>query len=159
METIKPGDQAPMFTSTDDQGNSFDSKSCLGKRWVLYFYPKDLTSGCTIQACNIRDHYLELQEQGIQVIGVSADDVKTHQKFKLKHKLPFTLIADSSHEVLLKYGVWGEKKFMGRVYDGIHRTTFVMDESATVLEVIKRPKNKIHAEEILKIYTDSAERK
>ena len=159
MTTLEVGNQAPHFVSNDQNNKPFDSKTLMGKKWVLYFYPKDLTPGCTVQACNLRDNYTKLQEEGIVIIGVSMDDANKHQKFIDKHKLPFPLMADIDKKLILSYGVWGEKKFMGKVYDGIHRTTFVMDESSTIVGIIRKPKNKIHTEEIMKVYAESSERK
>ncbi|TNE56127.1 MAG: thioredoxin-dependent thiol peroxidase [Bacteroidetes bacterium] len=156
---IQKGEMAPSFISVDQQGKEFDSGQLKGKKWVLYFYPKDMTPGCTTQACNIRDHHQELQSKGITVVGVSMDSVKRHQRFTNKYELPFTLLADEERKVIDLFGVWGEKKFMGRVFDGILRTTFVIDEKGEVLEVITRPKTKAHAEEIFAIYQEKEERK
>ena len=119
---------------------------------MLYFYPKDNTPGCTTQACNIRDNYASILDQNIVILGASADDQTRHQKFIEKFNLPFPLISDVDKELLNLYGVWGEKKFMGRIYDGIHRTTFVLDESHTIIGIIDKPKNKMHTEEILEFY-------
>jgi peroxiredoxin Q/BCP len=152
MKHLKVGDQAPEFTSKDQNGNEVKLSDYKGKRVVIYFYPKDNTPGCTMQACNIRDNYAEIQEKGIQIFGVSADTEKKHQGFIEKYSLPFPLLADLDHELLNLYGVWGEKKFMGRVYDGIHRTTFVLNEDHKIIEIIEKPKTKAHSEEIFTAY-------
>jgi len=152
MKHLKIGDQAPEFSSKDQHGNTISLNDYKGKRVVIYFYPKDDTPGCTAQACNIRDNYSTLQTEGIVILGVSADSEKKHQKFIEKHSIPFSLLADVDHTLLNLFGVWGEKKFMGRVYDGIHRTTFVLDESHTIIEIIEKPKTKDHTAEILTAY-------
>jgi peroxiredoxin Q/BCP len=152
VKHLKLGDQAPAFIAIDQVGNKVSLKDYAGKRVVIYFYPKDDTPGCTTQACNIRDNYSILQKEEIVILGVSADTEKKHQKFIAKFDLPFTLLADEEKELINLYGVWGEKKFMGRVYDGIHRTTFLLDDSHTIVGIIDKPKTKNHSEEILEIY-------
>lgn len=152
MKHLKVGDQAPEFTSKDQNGNAVSLSDFAGKKVVIYFYPKDDTPGCTAQACNIRDNYSVLQKEGIVILGVSADDEAKHQKFINKHELPFTLLADTDKELLNLYGVWGEKKFMGKVYDGIHRTTFILNEDHTIRNIIEKPKTKDHTREILEAY-------
>ena len=152
MKHLKVGDQAPEFTSKDQNGASVSLSDFQGKRVVIYFYPKDNTPGCTTQACNLRDNYDALLNEGIVILGVSADGEKSHQKFITKFDLPFPLLADEEKELINLYGVWGEKKFMGRIYDGIHRTTFIMNENHEIIEIIERPKNKDHAREILDVY-------
>jgi len=152
MKHLKIGDQAPEFTSKDENGSAIKLSDYAGKKVVIYFYPKDNTPGCTLQACNIRDNYSEIQKEGIIILGVSADDETKHQKFINKFELPFPLLADTEKELLNLYGVWGEKKFMGRVFDGIHRTTFVLDESHAIIGIIEKPKTKDHTREILEIY-------
>jgi peroxiredoxin Q/BCP len=154
MKHLKIGDQAPAFISKDQNGNEVKLSDYKGQRFVLYFYPKDNTPGCTTQACNIRDNYSSIKENQINIFGVSADTEQKHVKFIEKFDLPFPLLADVDHELLNLYGVWGEKKFMGRTFDGIHRTTFVMDESHTIVGIIEKPKNKAHSDEILEIYKD-----
>ena len=146
---LKIGDKAPNFSGLDQNGNSITLSDFSGKTLVLYFYPKDNTPGCTVQACNLRDNFSELTKQNISVLGVSADSMQKHQKFIDKYSLPFPLIADENHELLKNYGVWGLKKFMGREYDGIHRTTFIINEEGIIAEIIKKPKTKFHAQEIL----------
>lgn len=155
MFHLQINDHAPSFKAKDQNGNIIDSKQFEGKKWVLYFYPKDLTPGCTIQACNIRDNYQELKNKGITIIGVSMDNEKRHKRFIEKYNLPFPLITDTNKELIELYGVWGTKKFMGLVFDGIHRTTFVMNEKNTIIGIINKPKNKKHSEEILEIYKNN----
>ena len=152
MKHLKVGDRAPEFTSIDQEGNTVSLKDYAGKRVVIYFYPKDNTPSCTVQACNLRDNYTALKKAGIVILGVSADSIKSHQKFIQKFDLPFTLLADEDHKLLNLYGVWGEKKFMGRIYDGIHRTTFVLDENHIIQSIIEKPKTKDHTAEILKVF-------
>ena len=153
---LKAGEKAPDFSAIDQNEKKITLSEFSGQTVVIYFYPKDNTPGCTVQACNLRDHYSELTKRGIQVIGVSADSASKHQKFIAKFSLPFPLIADESHEVLNKYGVWGEKKFMGKVYDGIHRTTFIINEKGIIDAVILKPKTKYHSEEILEILDNAS---
>lgn len=152
MKHLKIGDQAPEFSTKDQHGTTIHLNDFKGKRVVIYFYPKDDTPGCTAQACNIRDNYAALQNEGIVILGVSADTEAKHQKFIQKYSLPFSLLADVDHTLLNLYGVWGQKKFMGRVYDGIHRTTFLLDESHTIVAIIEKPKTKDHTAEILSLY-------
>ena len=152
MKHLKVGDQAPDFSVKDQSGNKIKLSDYAGKRVVIYFYPKDNTPGCTAQACNIRDNYSDLEKEGIVILGVSADSEASHQKFIDKFDLPFTLLADVDKKMLNDYGVWGEKKFMGRVYDGIHRTTFIIDESHVIVGIIEKPKTKDHSREILEVY-------
>lgn len=152
MKHLKVGDIAPPFSAKNESGDTINLSDFQGKKVVLYFYPKDNTPGCTTQACNIRDNYDSILDQNIVILGASADDETRHQKFIEKFNLPFTLISDVNKELLNLYGVWGEKKFMGRIYDGIHRTTFILDESHTIIGIIDKPKNKMHTEEILEFY-------
>lgn len=152
MKQLKIGDKAPSFSAKDQSGKSISLNDFSGKRLVIYFYPKDNTPGCTTQACNLRDNYASLLKNGISIVGVSADDEKSHEKFVRKFDLPFSLLADTDRKIIESYGVWGEKKFMGRVYDGIHRTTFLLNEDHTILAIIEKPVTKNHAEEILAFY-------
>lgn len=145
----KAGDKAPDFKGKDQNGKLISLKDLKGKKVVLYFYPKDDTPGCTAQACNLRDNYSLLKKKGYVVIGVSADSEKKHQKFIEKYDLPFPLIADEEMEIIKKYDVWGEKKFMGKTYDGIIRTTFVIDEKGKLKEVITDVKTKEHTAQII----------
>jgi peroxiredoxin Q/BCP len=150
MEKLKLGNQLPNFSTTDQNGKSINASDLIGKKLVVYFYPKDNTPGCTAQACNIRDNYETLLANEIQILGVSADSLKSHQSFATKYELPFSLILDESKEVINLFGVWGEKKFMGKVYDGIHRTTFLFNEEGKLISLIEKPNTKNHVEEILK---------
>jgi peroxiredoxin Q/BCP len=151
MKQLKVGDKAPSFSSIDQLGNKVALTDYVGKKVAIYFYPKDNTPGCTVQACNLRDNYEVLLQNGIHVIGVSADSVASHQKFVDKYDLPFPLLADEDKTVIQAFGVWGNKKFMGKEYDGIHRTTFLLDENQIIRAIIDKPKTKSHAEEILEI--------
>lgn len=151
MKHLKIGDQAPLFKGKDGSDNEISLSDYKGKKLVIYFYPKDNTPGCTVQACNLRDHYSALSKNGISVIGVSMDSAKSHTKFSEKYELPFPLIADEDKAIIEQFGVWGPKKFMGREYDGIHRTTFIIDESQKIIGIIEKPKTKYHAEEILQL--------
>lgn len=149
MVTLKEGDKAPAFTGTDQDGKKISLASYKGKKVVLYFYPEDDTPTCTIQACNLRDNHQLLTKNGFVVIGVSPDEASKHKKFETKFKLPFTLIADTSHSILEKYGVWDQKQMFGHQYMGVLRTTFVIDEKGIIRKIFLRPKNKAHAEEII----------
>lgn len=149
MVTLKEGDKAPLFTGIDQDGKKIVLSNYTGKKVVLYFYPEDDTTTCTIQACNLRDNYSLLKKNGFEVIGVSPNDSKSHKKFEKKFNLPFTLIADTSHQILEKYGVWDHKKLFGHEYMGVLRTTFVIDEKGVIRKIFTRPKNKAHAEEII----------
>lgn len=149
MTKLTAGDTAPYFTGTDQNGNEIKLDDFRGKKIALYFYPKDNTPGCTTQACNLRDNYQDLQKAGYQVIGVSADSVKSHKKFEEKYDLPFPLIADTDKKIIEDYGVWGPKKFMGKKYDGIHRITFLIGETGKIEKSIDKVKTKSHTEQIL----------
>jgi thioredoxin-dependent peroxiredoxin len=146
---LQPGDKAPAFSGTDQNGKKVKLSDFAGRKLVLYFYPQDETPTCTVQACNLRDNYAALRKAGFDIVGVSPDDATRHKKFEGKHSLPFTLIADTQHKVLEKYGVWGEKQLYGRKYMGVHRTTFVIDEKGKIRNIFLKPKNKEHGEEIL----------
>jgi peroxiredoxin Q/BCP len=149
MSALQVGDKAPLFTTRDQDGKPFKLSSLKGKKVILYFYPKDLTSTCTTQACNLRDNHAQLTKKGFVVIGVSPDDEKSHQKFITKNKLPFTLITDTDHAIAQAYGVWGEKKMYGNTYMGIHRTTFIIGVTGKIERIITKPKSSTHAQEIL----------
>ena len=149
MNKINEGEKAPNFSAKDQNGETITLDQFKGTKLVLYFYPNDDTPGCTAEACNLRDNYDALLEKGIQVVGVSADSESKHQKFIDKYSLPFPLIADTEKEVINAFGVWGEKKFMGKVYDGIHRITYVIDEDGTVIKRFDKVRTKEHTEEIL----------
>tara|TARA_Y100001978_G_scaffold200719_1_gene217566 strand:- start:730 stop:1203 length:474 start_codon:yes stop_codon:yes gene_type:complete len=151
-KTITPlrvGDQAPSFSVEDQKGNIRTLEEFKGSKLVLYFYPKDNTPGCTTQACNLNDNFAKLANEGYTILGVSKDPAKSHLKFIEKFELQFDLLCDEDLSVHNAYGVWGLKKFMGREYDGTHRTTFVIDERGVLEQVIAKPKVKAHAEEIL----------
>jgi peroxiredoxin Q/BCP len=151
MSQLKIGDKAPIFKGTDQNGNNIELSDFSGKKIALYFYPKDDTPGCTAQACNLKDHLMDLKEHGIEVIGVSTDSVKSHSKFVEKFQLNFPLISDENKEIVNQYGVWGMKKFMGREYLGTMRTTFLINETGVIEAIIAKPKTSAHAEEILAI--------
>jgi len=146
---VEEGKPAPDFTLTSDAGEQVSLESLRGQPVVLYFYPKDDTPGCTTQACGIRDAWGEFERAGAVVLGVSPDDERSHVKFKEKYDLPFTLLADPEHEVAERYGVWGEKKYMGRSYMGVSRTTFVIAPDGTVAEVMENVKPDSHADDVL----------
>ena len=150
INMLKIGDIAPAINSIDQNGEQITLEQFKGKKIVLYFYPKDMTPGCTIQSCNLRDNYQKLLDNGYIVLGCSADSPIKHQQFITKYELPFPLIADESKEVLKSYGVWGLKKFMGREYMGISRTTFVIDEEGIIVDIITNVKTKGHTRQILK---------
>jgi len=152
MTHLKAGDKAPDFSAKDQNGKTVVLGDYAGKNVILYFYPKDLTPGCTDEACNFRDNAQLLRDKGFVVIGVSADSEKSHQKFIEKHSLNFTLLADTDKQVIQAYGVWGKKKFMGREYDGISRETFVIDGNGTIAHVIEKVKTKNPTEQILELY-------
>lgn len=149
MNTLKQGEAVPNFTAKDEQGNTISLSDFKGKKLVVFFYPKASTPGCTLEACNLRDNYKELQEQGYELLGVSADSAKKQSNFKNKYEFPFPLLADEEKTVIDAFGVWGPKKFMGREYDGIHRKTFIIDENGVVERVIDKVKTKDHAAQIL----------
>jgi peroxiredoxin Q/BCP len=146
---IEEGSPAPDFELTSDSGATVKLSSLRGKPVVLYFYPKDDTPGCTTQACGIRDAFGEFERAGALVLGVSPDDERSHVKFRDKYDLPFPLLADTGHEVAERYGVWGEKKFMGRTYLGVKRWTFVIDEEGNVKKVFPDVKPAQHADTVL----------
>lgn len=149
MTTLKIGDKAPNFKAKDQDGKEVTLADFKGKKLVLYFYPKDDTPGCTAEACDLRDNYDRMIALGYEILGVSADSESKHQKFIAKYDLPFSLLSDEDHAVLNAYGVWGPKKFMGKEYDGIHRTTFVINQEGVIEDVITKVKTKEHANQIL----------
>ena len=148
---IEEGTTAPDFELKTDSGETLRLSDLRGKQVVLYFYPKDDTTGCTTQACGIRDAYGEFEDAGAVVLGISPDDESSHQKFKEKYDLPFTLLADEGHHVAEEYGVWGEKSYAGRTYMGVDRSTFVIAEDGTVKKVLPKVKPATHAEEVLAV--------
>jgi len=146
---LEQGIKAPDFELEDENGVPHKLSDYRGKYVVLYFYPKDDTPGCTTEACNFRDDYSAYQKAGVTILGVSPDNVKSHAKFKLKHELPFTLLADIDHEVCVTYGVWGLKKMMGREYFGVFRTTYLIDPEGVIAKVFKNVKPADHSAEVL----------
>lgn len=146
--TLQIGDQAPDFQIPDQDGIVHKLADYRGRKLVIYFYPKDDTPGCTVQACNLRDHYYDLRQQGYEVIGVSVDDEATHQKFIHKFELPFTLLSDTEHKMVEAYGVWQEKNMYGRKYLGTMRYTFVLDEKGIIQDIITKVDTKNHAAQI-----------
>jgi len=149
MTQLSPGDKAPDFSAPDQNGKTRSLSDFAGKKLVLYFYPKDDTPGCTAEACNLRDNYARFQDAGYEILGVSPDAPKRHVKFIEKYTLPFDLLADEEHAVAEAYGVWGEKKFMGRTFDGIHRTTFLIGADGKLEDVILKVKTKDHTAQLL----------
>ncbi|MDF4222793.1 thioredoxin-dependent thiol peroxidase [Maribacter sp. M208] len=149
MNTLKVGDKVPSFSAKDQDGNTVSLSDYKGKKLIVFFYPKASTPGCTAEACNLRDNYAELQSQGYELLGVSADSEKRQANFRNKYEFPFPLLADEDHTVINAFGVWGLKKFMGREYDGIHRKTFVVDGEGIVTKVIDKVKTKDHAAQLL----------
>ena len=149
MTPLKKGDKVPNFSGNDQDGNIHTLKDYKGKKLVVFFYPKADTPGCTAEACDLRDNYERFQANNYALLGVSADSAKAQGKFKNKFDFPFPLLADEDKSVIEAFGVWGPKKFMGREYDGIHRTTFIIDENGIIDEVISDVKTKAHAAQIL----------
>jgi peroxiredoxin Q/BCP len=150
MTTLQKGDKAPDFTAVDQEGKTHSLSDYKGKKLVVFFYPAANTPSCTIEVCNLRDNYSSFTKEGYVVLGVSADTQKKQTNFKNKFELPFPLLADEDKKVIEAFGVWGPKKFMGREFDGIHRTTFVINENGIIEEVIQKVKTKEHAAQILK---------
>lgn len=151
MTKLKPGDKAPHFSAEDQDGNLIRLEDYKGKRLVLYFYPKDSTPGCTMQACNLTENQAALKAAGFEILGVSADSAKRHQNFIIKNKIGFPLLVDEEKTIINNYGVWGPKKFMGREFDGIHRITFIIDKQGLIEHVITKVKTKDHANQILEL--------
>lgn len=149
MMHLNEGDKAPDIVAKDQEGNTWKLADQKGKKVILYFYPRDNTPGCTAEACDFRDNYQSLSKKGFEVVGVSNDDEKSHQKFISKFDLPFTLLADTDKKIVNDYGVYGEKKFMGRTFDGIHRTTFIIDEKGKIEKIIKKVKTKEASQQVL----------
>jgi len=151
---LKEGSTAPAFKTTDAEGNSISLKDFRGQNVVLYFYPKDDTPGCTREACSFRDAFRDFQKAGIKVLGISTDNEASHKKFAKKFDLPFTLLTDPDHSISDKYGTYGQKKFMGRTYMGVHRMTFLIDEKGKIKRVFEKVKPDDHAQEVLKAFAD-----
>jgi peroxiredoxin Q/BCP len=152
MTHLEPGMPAPDFSLPDADGELHSLSSFKGRKLVLYFYPKDDTPTCTAQACNLRDHNSELAAAGLQVVGISPDTVKSHKKFESKFNLPFLLLADEDHRTADAYGVWGEKMLYGRKYMGVHRVSFLIDESGHIAHIIDKVESKNHSDQILSIW-------
>lgn len=148
---LKKGDQAPEIKGVDANGNEVKPEDFSGKKKIVYFYPKDNTPGCTAESCNLRDYHPEFKKMGYEIIGISKDSAKSHKKFTDKYELPFTLIADTEKELIQGFGAWGRKKFMGKEYDGILRSTFILDENNKVEHVIDKVKTKSHSDQIMEI--------
>ncbi len=149
MSTLKIGDKAPDFKGIDQDGASISLKDFIGKKVVLYFYPKDDTPGCTAEACNLRDNYSGLRKKGYEIVGVSADDEVSHKKFSDKYELPFSLIADTNKKILQSYNAWGEKNMYGKKYMGILRKTYIIDENGKIEKIFDKVDTKNHTEQIL----------
>lgn len=149
MKTLKEGDSVPNWSAKDQDGNTISNSDFKGQKLVVFFYPRANTPGCTEEACNLRDHYKELQNAGYALVGVSADTERKQANFRNKFNFPFPLLADTEREVIDAFGVWGPKKFMGREYEGIHRKTFIVNENGTVERVIEKVKTADHAAQIL----------
>lgn len=149
MASLIKGDQAPVFEGTDQNGNKINLVGLRGSKVVLYFYPKDDTPGCTAEACDLRDNYEALLSKGYKVVGVSPDTEKSHLKFAEKYHLPFPLLPDPDKKIIMDYGVWGPKKFMGKSYEGVLRTTFIISEDGTIEEVISKVDTKNHSKQII----------
>ena len=148
---LKKGDKVPEFEGTDQNGNLIKSSDYKGKKYVLFFYPKASTPGCTAEACNLRDNEEALKAKGYEIIGVSADTVRHQKNFAIKYDLKYPLIADEDKKIIEAFGVWGRKKFMGREFDGILRTTFLINEKGVIENVIEKVKTKDHAKQILEL--------
>ena len=152
MSTLKPGIKAPAFTGLDQNDQKISLKDFAGRKLILFFYPKDQTPGCTAEACNLRDNYEVLKQNGFEIAGISADSASSHQKFIQKYDLPFPLIADTEHKIIEKFGAWGEKSMYGKKYMGIIRTTVVVDEKGKIEHVIAKVDTANHAQQILDLY-------
>ena len=150
----KEGTAAPPFTTTDAEGRKVSLKDFRGQKVVLYFYPRDDTPGCTKEACSFRDAFSRFKKQGIEILGVSPDNESSHKKFTAKYKLPFRLLADKDHAIADAYGTYGEKKFMGRTYLGVKRTTFLIDEKGKIKKIFDKVKPEQHASEVLDAFKD-----
>lgn len=149
MERLRVGNKVPEFSAKDQEGNTIRLSDYKGRKLVVFFYPRANTPGCTLEACNLRDNYEALQNQGYELLGVSADSQKKQANFKKKHELPFPLLADEDRAVIETFGVWGPKTFMGRSFEGIHRTTFIIDEAGVVEQVIEKVNTRDHAAQLL----------
>lgn len=149
MTHLKEGDKAPDFTGVDENGDPIRLSDFQGKKLILFFYPKDNTPTCTTEACNLRDNYEMLREKGYELLGVSPDSPRKHQNFIKKHSLPFPLLADTEKNTVRAYGVWGPKTMFGKIFEGVYRTTFVIDEKGKIEKVFTKVESKTHARQIL----------
>lgn len=152
MKHLKIGDKAPNFTAKNQDGKTINLFDFKGKKLVLFFYPKASTPGCTMEAKNLRDNYDSFLKKGFEILGISADSEKRQKNFCAKNELPYSLLVDEDKKIIMDYGVWGLKKFMGREYDGIHRTTFIIDENGIIENIIEKVKTKHHTEQIFDFY-------
>ena len=152
MITLKQGDQAPAFTGIDQNGKQVSLSDFKGKKLILYFFSEAGSPTCTIESCNLRDNYGLLLNNGFEILGVSPDNAAAQKKFEVKYKLPFRMISDTSHEIMEKYGAWDQKKLFGREYMGVLRTTFIIDEKGIIRKIFLKPRNKVHAEEIIETW-------
>jgi peroxiredoxin Q/BCP len=150
MAQLKIGDVAPAIEGADQHGNQVSLASMKGRKVIIYFYPKDNTPGCTAEACNLRDNYQDLRDKGFEIIGISADDEKSHKNFSEKYVLPFALIPDKAKKIIMDYGVWGKKKLYGKEYEGINRMTFIVDEEGKIAQIFTKVDTKNHTAQILK---------
>jgi len=148
---LEKGDKAPAFSLKNTAGETVKLSDFKGKKVVLYFYPKDMTPGCTKEACGFRDDYAQLKKRGVEVIGVSGDDQKSHEKFTEKYSLPFTLLSDPDHEMMKKYGAWGEKNLYGKKSMGVLRMTYIIDENGKIIHVFRKVKTDTHSQDVLKV--------
>ena len=148
MTHLNIGDEAPNFKGNIEDGTEVNSENLKGQKYILFFYPKDDSPGCTREACNLRDNYRWFEKNGFKIFGVSPDNEKKHQKFIDKYEFQYSLIADPEKEMIKSFGIWGPKKFMGREFDGVHRTTFVIDAEGKIIEIIKKVKTKEHADQL-----------
>lgn len=151
VKLLKVGAKAPAFSLTNTEGKIVKLSDLKGKKVVLYFYPKDMTPGCTVEACGFRDDFAQLKKQGVEVLGVSGDNQKSHQKFTEKYSLPFTLLSDPTHEMMEKYGAWGEKTLYGRKYMGVLRITYVIDEEGRIAHVFGKVNTATHSKDVMAV--------
>ena len=149
MTNLREGDKAPSFSGANENGEIITSENYIGKKLVLFFYPKDDSPGCTKEACNLRDNYKKFQKLGYEILGVSPDNSKKHKKFIDKYEFQYPLLADTEKEMIHAYGIWGPKKFMGREYDGLHRTTFIINEEGIIEKIFESVKTKDHSQQIM----------
>ncbi len=152
MTSLNEGEKVPSFKAVDQFGKTISTTDLKGKPYLIYFYPQDDTPTCTEQACNLRDNFAELKKAGLTVIGISPDNADSHEKFSSKFKLPFSIIADPKHQIIKKFGVWGEKQMFGNKYMGLHRTSFLIDGKSIIRKIFLKPRSKQHSQEVLKAF-------